>query len=535
MGRLEQFTTEKIKKGGRLSQLEIKPSVLPITKPADRPGIFRRTAGDIKALATDEISIRDVAREIPETTAKMAKGFVNTFIPAISNFFKTTGSIFGEGLAYAVDKDVRTQYKAGNLEILPTITETTTSDVAKTTIAAGIEIAVYRSFPNIIKMKIAARGGAGALQGVGFAISEGLATDKSPEEIVKSLPIFGVMGGVVGVITPYILPLLKAEMKALPKEMKNVFKGLKKEIRPLKAKKLTVKGTEEATKVPISTPNKKYEAYLRSQGYEPYIPTEKLPEFQMGRLKGITKTLPEIQIGEPLAKPVSKIKPVVKPAPLIAKTKPIAKIAKELEIIPLDDAGKPIIEKRVSAVSREVLPVGEGKVRVSRLETRVKGILDDITPEKAEDAGISTYKQMNKKEQIRLASEFVDKNPDDAMAILRGDKPAPKDLLHNSIAIALEKKAEMGADANLAVKLGSLRSSRAGQEISILTEADPSNPITKIAEIIKARMARAERKLKRGQTVATAKRTIQKEVSTVIKKTQLKISEAERLLAEIVC
>jgi len=191
-------------------------------------------------------------------------------------------------------------------------------------------------------------------------------------------------------------------------------------------------------------------------------------------------------------------------------------------------------ETRTTSVPREQLPVSEeGETRVSRLEARLKSVLNNISPEKADEMGVANYQRMNKDEQIKLASDYVSKNPEDAMAVLRGEKEAPVGLLYNSIALALEETSTVTADANLAIKLASLRSTRAGQEISILTKADPNNPVSAINEIIKARKARVERKTK-----TTASKAISKEVSELsaeVAKKQLKLTEAEALLAKILC
>jgi len=400
MGRLNQLT-EETTTGGRLSQLAT-TTLPPIPESKVQPeGVLGAGFGGAQMLARGELSLKEVIEQVPSATGKVFKGFADTFVPAITNFFQTTGSIFGEGLAYAIDENVRQQFKAGNLNVLPTISSTTPIDVVKTTIAAGIETAVYRSFPGIIKLKLLSRGGAGALQGVGFAISTGLAEDKSAEEIMGDLPLFGVSGGVLGVVSPYLLPLLKAELKQTPKEIKNIFKGLAEEIKPPKP-----------VEIPVTSID----------------------------LPGVPQKVP-IRTGKIEAK-----KPTVDAEP----------------------------ELRVTTVPKEQLPVGVGEVQVSRLEARVKGVLDDIKPENAEAAGIATFRRMNKADQIRKAVEFVEKDADEAMAVLRGDRNPPKGMLHNSIAIALEQKAALAQDANLAVKLASLRSTRAGQEISIPTEAELS-------------------------------------------------------------
>lgn len=130
-------------------------------------------------------------------------------------------------------------------------------------------------------------------------------------------------------------------------------------------------------------------------------------------------------------------------------------------------------------VSSEQLPVGEGKIKTSKLESRVKTELDNA-PKEIKD-NISTYSQMSKPEQIKKASQYVSENSDEAMAVLRGEKEPPKGLLHNSIYVALMNLSK--GDVDLATKLATLRSTRFGQEISILTELDKNNPVRWIKEL----------------------------------------------------
>jgi len=61
------------------------------------------------APSQEGVGTRDVLREIPSTALKTIKAIPETFIPALTNFAKTTGGIIGEGLAYAVDPNVREQ------------------------------------------------------------------------------------------------------------------------------------------------------------------------------------------------------------------------------------------------------------------------------------------------------------------------------------------------------------------------------------------------------------------------------------------
>lgn len=485
MGRLNQliekepesFISPEKKTGGRLSQALLDVS-LPSLPPIEKKGFFRRTAEDIGAFFRGEVPIKEVAKEVPAASLKVAKGFAETFIPAITNFFKTTGSIFGEGLAYAVDKNVREQFEAGNLEILPTISSTTQPDLAKDVIAAGIETAVYRSFPQIIKMKLLPRGGAGALQGIGFAIAEGLANDKSPEEIIKSLPAYGVFGGTIGAISPYLLPVLKAEIKAVPKEIKNIFKGLQREVTqglPPGTRKLEViaEGAEEVVSVPIRRP----------------------------------------EVAPVAVKEITKIKP----------------------------------SKKFVEVPREQLPVRpikgmevEAEKGVSALESRMKGLFEreNVRAAKAEAEArgldISIYDKMSKPEQLRMAAKYVTRTSQrEVLEVLEGKREAPKGLLHNAIMIALEEKSLRDSNVNLAIKLASLRSTRAGQEISILTEVEGISPVSAIDKIIRARAERAGRRLKIKPAEEISKQV--KQVSTELTQSRIKIAEAERILADIVC
>lgn len=154
------------------------------------------------------------------------------------------------------------------------------------------------------------------------------------------------------------------------------------------------------------------------------------------------------------------------------------------------------VKPKTVSVPREQLPVkSKGTEKSSRLEARVTQSLDK-TPQEIKDQLGSTYKQMSKPEQIKKATQYVTENPEEAMAVLRGDREAPKGLLKNSIYVAMENSAI--GDVDLARKLASLSSTRAGQELSILTEINPDSPVKAIREVIKVR---EEALTKRGKDV----------------------------------
>lgn len=175
----------------------------------------------------------------------------------------------------------------------------------------------------------------------------------------------------------------------------------------------------------------------------------------------------------------------------------------------------PKVETTTMKVPQENLPVGTGKEKVSRLEARVTDNLKSMTPEQRDAIGLSTYKEMNKKENIAAAVDYVTKNPADVIKILSHEMEPPKGILRNSIYVAADNLAH--EDAALARKLASLSSTRAGQELSILTEINPDSPVSAMREISQARIQAVEKRLKsrsvektRSQVVKTIKENITK-------------------------
>jgi hypothetical protein len=180
--------------------------------------------------------------------------------------------------------------------------------------------------------------------------------------------------------------------------------------------------------------------------------------------------VPDTAKTAPPAAPIKDIIASEKPTepPAATPTEPIA---------PVEQPAK--VESAPVKVSRAQLPVGTGETKTSGLETRMKASLDNLS--ESDRANISNYKQMNNAEQLKAAADYVSKNPDEALEVLKGKKPAPKGLLMNSIYLALQESGK--GDLDLATKLASLHSTRAGQEIQILRNADPFSPDNYIREI----------------------------------------------------
>lgn len=138
------------------------------------------------------------------------------------------------------------------------------------------------------------------------------------------------------------------------------------------------------------------------------------------------------------------------------------------------------------------IPLGKGPEKVSRLEARVRGKLDEFTPGEIDELGLSTYNQVNNKDNVAKASEYVANNPNEAIRVVKGEISPPKGVLVNSVYVALK---ELGsADTEIATRVASLASTRYGQEISVLQEIDTDSPVTLMEEIVKTRIEAFEKR-----------------------------------------
>jgi len=148
--------------------------------------------------------------------------------------------------------------------------------------------------------------------------------------------------------------------------------------------------------------------------------------------------------------------------------------------------------EKIIKVPRTQLPVGAGKRRASRLEARMKGVVGNATQEQIDKLGLTTYNQVNRKSNIEAASEFVQNNPEKALAVMRGEIDPPKGVLTNAVYVALKQLGKENID--IATQLATLQATKFGQEINILQELDPDNPVTMMEGVVKARIEGYERR-----------------------------------------
>lgn len=175
------------------------------------------------------------------------------------------------------------------------------------------------------------------------------------------------------------------------------------------------------------------------------------------------------------------------------------------------------------------MPVGEGKEKISRLEARMRGILDTATLADKEALGLATYNEMNQDANIAAAAKFVLENPDDALKVITGEIAPPQGVLVNSVLIAMKEAGR--TDTALALRIATYANTRAGQEIGILAKLDPNNPVTMMEEIVRTRLESFEKRT--GKKVAEK---VKQEVANIEKKVKAPTaSQWDTFLASIRC
>jgi len=161
---------------------------------------------------TSEVRTRDFIREVPKATFDTGKSmFQGTY-----NVATKAPKILGEGLAYATSKNVRDQYKAGNLDILPTVSRTTPTSMLADTGRAMLEVATVGKGPKwATGPNMAKRTAFGAGTGYGFDVLGRVADEgKVTKESFK--PGTGtVLGGVFGAAAKPTTELVKDGVEQL--------------------------------------------------------------------------------------------------------------------------------------------------------------------------------------------------------------------------------------------------------------------------------------------------------------------------------
>jgi hypothetical protein len=181
---------------------------------------------------------------------------------------------------------------------------------------------------------------------------------------------------------------------------------------------------------------------------------------------------------------------------------------------------------KVVKIPESQLPVGGGKEKVSRLEARYRNALN-ATPQEIEALGLPTYRQLTEKDNIAKAAEYVVNNTEEAFKVVAGQIEPPKGVLRNAVTVALHQLGK--EDSNLAVRIATLPATRAGQEIAILRNIQPDDPVKLMEDVVDVRIEAYERKT--GERVTEK---VKKE-SGKIKIETPKKADWDSFLSEIAC
>lgn len=104
---------------------------------------------------------------------------------------------------------------------------------------------------------------------------------------------------------------------------------------------------------------------------------------------------------------------------------------------------------------------------------------------------VPQYRAISMADQAERAAAFLRETPDLALQVAKGDTPAPRDLLPESVFVAVENKAIAEGDVTTLRELAtgklSTEATTMGQRIRALGERDPDSPVAAIQEVINTR------------------------------------------------
>ncbi len=218
----------------------------------------------------------------------------------------------------------------------------------------------------------------------------------------------------------------------------------------------------------------------------------------------------------------------VKAEELVEATKPVgeaeAVAPKAPELAP--DVGAvqapgdvPRVSLRVSTGGlRPVEGTGELKTR-----TLAQGVEDSAIEGKLTESfgDLPEYHELSMADQAAKASELIRADYDNAKAIALGRVQPPRDVLPESVFVALEKHALAAGDVETLRQLATeskltTAATTMGQRIRTLGERDPASPVGALQEIARSREAAAARASKGEEALTQAKADTVRDIKTAI-------------------
>lgn len=168
------------------------------------------------------------------------------------------------------------------------------------------------------------------------------------------------------------------------------------------------------------------------------------------------------------------------------------------EATAIAERGLPAIEgaskARTTTNIRPIEGTGATQVRTLSEGVEAQAIENDLIDTFGD---LPIYQQVSMKEQARLAAAYVMDKPEDAKAVAMGLKAPPRDILPESIFVAVEKKAIAEGDVETLRQLATeskltTAATTMGQRIRTLAERDTLSPVDAIQEVQDARRAALE-------------------------------------------
>lgn len=274
----------------------------------------------------------------------------------------------------------------------------------------------------------------------------------------------------------------------------------------------------EPTPPPVLSPAEKQAAYAKTQGYEPYVSSDKLPVIDMGSKP--KSSLPTIQADAPTVRKVPGDL-TIEPLDTTASTPPTSsdeaasKASSETPTVPLPRPLSP--EPGISKIGKSI---------------EAKAVEDNLTQGFKDTAG---YDPITIKEQATKATELVTTNIDTARSIVRGEQPLPDGLRGTALITAMEEHIKANPDGELAYELANSplvsATSAAAQEMRLMAERVPDSLTAQFKAIKTAREAAVE---KRGG-LQKASKAITDSIRKAIKANASKRPSWEEFINEVQC
>lgn len=182
---------------------------------------------------------------------------------------------------------------------------------------------------------------------------------------------------------------------------------------------------------------------------------------------------------------------------------------------------------------------------VSKVEIKTRGLSLGVEAKAIEKklsegfADMPLYLTVNMKDQAIKAVNIVKNNYDLAKDIAMGKTNPPKEVLPESLFIAVENKALLDGDVATLRELATqsrlnAEATTMGQRIRTLGERDPYSPVSKMREVIKEREKVTTKKLK-GKSPDKVKGEIKKDIKERIDKIKPTKKTWSALIDEITC